>query len=143
MSTVAFLTLLYTNAGLQLIGASPYLPRQYKYNDVIPESHYRSLARRLDCDGDEAPMFDCLVSSDVLNITQVAFQVSNNHFYYDWGLVPVTDGVILQDVPSQQLLRRQVNGRRILVGVSLKELRTLFLPCYNPNAHDHALEQCE
>lgn len=35
-----------------------------------------------------------------------------------WAFLPAADGVFIQQLPSQQLLKKQVNGNRILVGVS-------------------------
>jgi hypothetical protein len=35
--------------------------------------------------------------------------------------LPVTDGVFIQDVPSQQLLEKKVNGENLLVGNNANE----------------------
>ena len=35
-----------------------------------------------------------------------------------WGFLPVTDGVFIQQLPSQQLLQKQLNGVSLLIGVS-------------------------
>lgn len=37
------------------------------------------------------------------------------------AFLPVTDGTLIQDLPSQQLLRKQVNGRNLLVGNNANE----------------------
>ena len=37
------------------------------------------------------------------------------------AFLPVTDGTFVQDLPSQQLLRKQVNGRNLLVGNNANE----------------------
>lgn len=38
-----------------------------------------------------------------------------------WGLLPVTDGYFVQQLPSQQLLQKKVNGQRLLVGNNASE----------------------
>ena len=41
--------------------------------------------------------------------------------YGTWAFLPVTDGTFVQDIPSQQLLRKQVNGRNLLIGNNADE----------------------
>ena len=38
-----------------------------------------------------------------------------------WGFLPVTDGYFVQQLPSQQLLQKKVNGQRLLVGNNANE----------------------
>lgn len=102
----------------QLVASSPYLSRQHAYNDRIPESHYRSVVNETGCVVSSRSAFECLVELDVVTLANIGNTVSGANIPYDWGFVPVTDGVILRDVPSRQLSLKQVNGRRILVGVS-------------------------
>lgn len=65
--------------------------------------------------------FDCLVKADVKDLCTAGFEIDNDPRYskYIWGFVPVTDGVLLEDLPSRQLKRKRVNGKRILSGVSV------------------------
>jgi hypothetical protein len=48
--------------------------------------------------------------------------VSAGGKYGQWAFLPVTDGKFLQKRPSEQLLAGQVNGLRILSGVSISLL---------------------
>lgn len=103
------------------IAASPFLPRQYAYNDQAPTQAYYSLASRAGCslgafgNGSET-LFDCLVSKDTATLRDAAIAVTNTGTYGTWAFLPVTDGVFLQNAPSEQLLEKRVNGRNVLVG---------------------------
>lgn len=103
------------------IAASPFLPRQYAYNDHAPTQAYYSLASRAGCplgafgNGSET-LFDCLVSKDTATLRDAAIAVTNSGTYGTWAFLPVTDGVFLQNAPSKQLLEKRVNGRNVLVG---------------------------
>lgn len=44
--------------------------------------------------------------------------ISGSGRFGTWGFLPVTDGTYVQQLPSQQLLKKQVNGVNALVGVS-------------------------
>lgn len=43
--------------------------------------------------------------------------ISGSGRFGTWGFLPVTDGTYVQQLPSQQLLKKQVNGVNALVGV--------------------------
>jgi hypothetical protein len=43
----------------------------------------------------------------------------SNNCHYIRAFIPVTDGDYVTDAPSKLLSRRQVNGLRVLVGVSI------------------------
>ncbi|TIA58074.1 carboxylesterase type B [Aureobasidium pullulans] len=114
------------------IAASPFLPRQYVYNDQAPTESYYSLASQAGCplgafgNGSET-LFDCLVSKDTATVRDAAIAVTNTGTYGTWAFLPVTDGVFLQNAPSEQLLEKRVNGRNVLVGNNANE-GPLFTP---------------
>jgi len=110
------------------IVASPYLPTQYDYNDWVPSQAYYSFATYAGCApttgagaNNTTPIFECLVGKDVETITNASATVSQLTFYGTWAFLPVTDGVFVQDLPSRQLGRGQVNGLRILSGNNANE----------------------
>ena len=116
----------------QTIAASPYLPQQYGYADWIPTQSYFALAQKVGCftgepygDALGATIFECLVGKDTLILQQVSAIVSGSALFADWSFLPVTDGLFLQQLPSQQLLKQQVNGRRIMTGVKLLHLSSV------------------
>ena len=112
---------LFSNA----IAASPFLPQQYGYKDFIPSQSYYAFASAAGCFGPPAPpfsnsdnsIFACLVNKDTAALQYASASVSGSSRYGTWAFLPVTDGVFVQQLPSQQLLKRQVNGKSILVGV--------------------------
>jgi carboxylesterase type B len=99
------------------IAASPYLPRQYAYDDLPPTQTYHEFADRAGCRIDRAsqPLFDCLVSKDTATLQNASVAVTAIKPYGTWAFLPVTDGVFIQREPSSQLLKGRVNGRSLLV----------------------------
>lgn len=109
------------------IAASPFLPQQYGYKDTVPSQSYYAFASAAGCFGPPAlpqnnfnnSIFACLVSKDTATLQNASASVSGSSRYATWAFLPVTDGLFIQQLPSQQLLKNQVNGNSILVGVSL------------------------
>ncbi len=107
----------------QAIAASPYLPMQYGYADFVPSQSYYAFAQAAGCFDDRAfgnastTIFQCLVGKDTMILQNASSFVSASGTYGTWGFLPVTDGAFIQQLPSQQLLKKQVNGVRILSGV--------------------------
>lgn len=120
---------LFTNA----IAASPYLPMQYGYKDWVPSQSYYAFAAEAGCLQTTAygsspnTIFECLVAQNTTTLQNASFNVSESGTYGTWGFLPVTDGVFIQDLPSQQLLEKRVNGRNLLVGNNANE-GPLFTP---------------
>lgn len=110
----------------QVIAASPYLPMQYGYADFVPSQSYYAFASAVGCFGPPAlpqsntsgSIFQCLVGKDTETLQNASATISGSSRHGTWAFLPVTDHVFIQQLPSQQLLKKQVNGNRILVGVS-------------------------
>lgn len=100
------------------IAASPYLPRQYAYDDRRPTQAYHAFADHAGCriDGASQLLFDCLVSKDTAALQKASAAVTAAMPYGAWAFLPVTDRVFIQDEPSRQLLEGKLNGRSLLVG---------------------------
>lgn len=114
------------------IAASPYLPKQYAYDDRVPTQAYYAFAERAGCPLDaygrsNETIFDCLVSADVATLQNASTEVSATAAYGTWAFLPVTDGDFVQDEPSSQLLKKRVNGRSSLIGNNANE-GPLFTP---------------
>ena len=111
-----------------IIAASPYLPQQFGYADFVPSQSYYAFASAVGCFGPPAlpqnnisnSIFQCLVSKDTETLQNASATISGSSRFGTWGFLPVTDGVFVQQLPSQQLLKKQVNGIRMLVGVSMR-----------------------
>lgn len=121
----SFLSLHTDRFEIQIIAASPYLPQQYNYNDFVPSQSYYAFASAAGCFGPpalaqndaSASIFQCLVNKDSEALQNASAVISASSRSGTWGFLPVTDGVFIQQLPSQQLLKKQVNGLRMLVGV--------------------------
>lgn len=116
-----------------VIAASPYLPLQFGYKDFEPSQSYYAFAAEAGCFNGSAygntnqNIFQCLLSKDSQTLQQANVKVSASSFFGTWSFLPVTDGTYVQDVPSQQLNARRVNGKHLLVGNNGAE-GGLFVP---------------
>lgn len=116
---------LFTNS----IAASPYLPMQYGYKDWIPSQSYYAFATAAGCPptlpyGREvtpATIFDCLVSRNSTTLMNASASISSSGETGTWAFLPVTDGELVPEVPSQALLKKRLNGRNLLVGNNADE----------------------
>jgi len=113
--------------------ASPYLPMQYGYKDWVPSQSYYAFADHAGCmdtnayGGSSRTIFDCLQAQNTTTLMNASALVSESGTFGTWGFLPVTDGVFIQQTPSQQLLEKKVNGRNMLSGNNAEE-GTLFTP---------------
>lgn len=62
-----------------------------------------------------------------MTVQKANSDVSISQTYGTWGFVPVTDGEVIQSLPSAQLNEKKVNGRNILVGNNANE-GSIFVP---------------
>ncbi|THX35267.1 carboxylesterase type B [Aureobasidium pullulans] len=133
LQTMAYGGTLGTSLFKNAIAASPYLPMQYGYKDWVPSQSYYAFAGLANCmpntpyGSSSRTIFECLVNQDTDTLQYASFNVSTTGTFGTWGFLPVTDGVFIQDVPSQQLLEKKVNGQNLLVGNNANE-GPLFVP---------------
>jgi carboxylesterase type B len=62
-----------------------------------------------------------LQSKDTAALQNASVAVTASGTFGTWAFLPVTDGVLVQSVPSSQLLEKRVNGRGLLVGNNANE----------------------
>lgn len=62
-------------------------------------------------------IFHCFLTKDTVTLQTASAVISESGRFGTWGFLPVTDGTYNQQLPSQQLLKKQVNGVNALVGV--------------------------
>ncbi|KAK0291095.1 hypothetical protein LTR35_001816 [Friedmanniomyces endolithicus] len=117
-----------TQLFINSIAASPYLPMQYGYKDWVPSQSYYAFATQAGCapttpylKNGSTPIFECLMSKDSATLINASATVSEEGSYGNWAFLPVTDGIIVQDLPSRQLGRGKVNGLNMLVGNNAAE----------------------
>jgi hypothetical protein len=124
---------------IQIVAASPYTPPVYEYDDAVPVGNYRAFVRLAGCGGSGggAAEFACLQAADTLVLQNASGTVSTTRGYFgSFAFQPVVDGSYIQMRPSQQLLLGQVNGKRILVGVSIPSSLLLFTHTRRPANSD-------
>ena len=95
---------------------------QYRYDDEVPTEYYRAFARRAGClAGDrkaDAQTFTCLMNADTNTLQNASGVVSASGAWGTFAFLPVIDGHFIRELPSKQLLEKQVSGKRVLSGVS-------------------------
>lgn len=118
------------------IVASPYIPTQYGYADWQPSQSYYAFATAAGCFNGypaqsprqkQSSILSCLRRKDSETLMQASFNISTGGQYGSYVFAPVTDGIFVTDLPSRQLLRKEVNGQRILSGNNANE-GPLFVP---------------
>ncbi|KAH8778148.1 Alpha/Beta hydrolase protein [Hyaloscypha sp. PMI_1271] len=102
------------------IAVSSYLSFQCGYKDWIPTQSYYTVATQAGCPanavytGRNSSSLQCLSQKDTKVLEAASFNVAASGIKGTWGFLPVTDGVLLQQLPNQQLLQKQVNGVNLL-----------------------------
>ncbi|KAH8841002.1 hypothetical protein MCOR27_002742 [Pyricularia oryzae] len=116
---------LFTN----LIPVSPYLPTQPRFDDKVIVERYKAFAKLAGCPVHGPASFDCLVAADTLTLQYASSNLTVGSLvpYLNWANIPVTDGEYLTAPASQLLLRKKLNGRRLLAGNNANE-GYLFVP---------------
>jgi carboxylesterase type B len=111
----------------QTFASSPYLPLQYGYKDWVPTQSYFAFAYQVGCapktayGNNSQTVFQCLQAKDTQTLIAASANVSASGIFGTWGFLPVTDGTLIQQRPSQQLLQKKVNGQRLLIGGNVNE----------------------
>jgi len=92
--------------------SSTFLPSQYKYNDQIPETIYNDTVSLTGCALAEDTL-KCLREVEVDKLQAANNRISSNTFFGSFILVPVVDGTLITDRPTQLLKERKVNGKAL------------------------------
>ncbi|KAK6066938.1 Vegetative incompatibility protein HET-E-1-like protein 7 [Seiridium cupressi] len=109
------------------MASSPYLPRQYNYNDDFPTHLYDQFVNMTGCQG-ELDKLSCLRGRDMDVLQRANIDVTNTGAYGTWSFAPVTDGSLIQYTPYTQLLEKKVvNGRNMWTSHNADE-SPLFVP---------------
>jgi hypothetical protein len=120
---------------------SPYLPQQRAYNDYQPSQAYYAFATHAGCPPTWAygnstqTIFKCLVSKDTHTLQAASAAVSSSGLYGTWAFTPVTDGTLIQSLPSVALSNTSLNGLNHLTSNTAEE-SFAFVPqtISNPDA---------
>lgn len=114
-----------------LIVASVYLAKQYRYNDQVPTQYYQAFAEAAGCthaSNTTTTVFNCLVGADTAVLQNASATVSESGEFGTFAFLPVTDGNFVRAAPSQQLLEKAVSGKRLLIGNNANEGAPLTSP---------------
>ncbi|CRL22538.1 Acetylcholinesterase, insect [Penicillium camemberti] len=121
-----------------VIVASPYTAALYRYDGEVPTNHYQRFAARAGCyhggNISEATVFDCLVNADTDILQYASANVSISGAWGTWAFQPVVDGDFIRELPSKQLLKKKVSGKRVLSGNNANEGVPLSSPFVNTTA---------
>ncbi|KAK0610973.1 carboxylesterase [Immersiella caudata] len=115
------------------ISSSPYYPTQPEFDGGMPTDYYLQFARRAGClEADEAvptdgSLFKCLEKTDTIALQNASAYTSYAAKASQWAFIPVTDGKLIREQPTEQLLAGKVNGERMLAGANANEGR-YFVP---------------
>lgn len=113
----------------QIISASPWVPRQYKYNDAVPTKAYDDFSSAAGC-AEAEDTLQCLRDSESAVLQNASAKVSEAGLFGTFAFLPVTDGTFVQKRPSQQLLSKVLKGKRILSGNMANEGVPLSPPTF-------------
>lgn len=91
--------------------------------DWQPSQAYYAFAAAVGCDikhaylaNNSLPIFDCLVDATSTALMNVSVAISQSGTYGAFAFLPVTDGMFIQERPSNQLSQGRVNGLNHLSG---------------------------
>jgi hypothetical protein len=89
----------------------------------MPTDYYLQFARRAGClDANataptDGSLFRCLERTDTLTLQNASAYTSYAAKASQWAFIPVTDGKLIREQPTEQLLAGKVNGELMLAGV--------------------------
>ncbi|KAF2016404.1 alpha/beta-hydrolase [Aaosphaeria arxii CBS 175.79] len=98
-----------------IISASPWLPHQYDYNDDVTEKIYDDFAGAAGCSAADDTL-RCLREAKSEVLQNASGKVSEAGPFGTFAFVPVTDSTFVQHRPTEQLISKNLRGRRILTG---------------------------
>ncbi|UQC87348.1 acetylcholinesterase [Colletotrichum lupini] len=102
------------------IAASPYLPFHYDYDATFPTARYQAFAEKAGCSS-SVDVLACLRGKDSMTLQLASANTTFEQPYGFWAFYPVTDGVYIKSLPTEQMKQKRVNGERLLVGHNANE----------------------
>ncbi|KAF4614264.1 hypothetical protein D9613_008001 [Agrocybe pediades] len=92
------------------ITSSTFLPSQYAYNDRIPELLYSEAVNQVNCSS-ATDTLECLREAEADVLEAVNTNINQSGFFGTFVFVPVVDGTLITDRPTQVLRRGRLNGK--------------------------------
>ncbi|KAF9445722.1 alpha/beta-hydrolase [Macrolepiota fuliginosa MF-IS2] len=121
--------------------SSTYLPPQYAFNDRIPEQRFSEVVQRTGCSS-AIDTLACLRQVDVDVFAQINIDLGGTSLFKIPGFVPVVDGILITERPTQLLRQGKVNGQALLsvtnafegaIFVDMSTADTVQIPSYLAN----------
>ncbi|KZP16256.1 alpha/beta-hydrolase [Athelia psychrophila] len=93
--------------------SSTFLPSQYPGDALIPAAIYKEVASRAGC-ANATNTFTCLVAVDAAKLDTLGNATVTDSFYGTFAFVPVIDGKLIVERPTQTLKKGRLNGHVLL-----------------------------
>ncbi|KAI9572480.1 Alpha/Beta hydrolase protein [Boletus coccyginus] len=100
--------------------SSTYLPPQYTYNERIPELLYSKVVSGAGCSS-SSDSLSCLRSASASALSDVNNQIEGNGFYGTATFVPVVDGTLIVERPTETLGKGKHNGEALYSVTNVNE----------------------
>ncbi|KAG6895967.1 hypothetical protein C0992_011221, partial [Termitomyces sp. T32_za158] len=95
------------------ITSSTFLPSQYAFDDIIPQTLYNEVVSQASCSS-ATDTLACLRASDPTTLQTINVNLSTNAFFGTFIFVPVVDGSFITQRPTQAMKEHKVNGEVLL-----------------------------
>ncbi|KAJ6585083.1 Alpha/Beta hydrolase protein [Mycena capillaripes] len=94
------------------ITSSTFLPSQYQYNAIVPQTLFNNVTTQAGCNGTTS--LDCLRAVDGATLADINLNVIVAGFQGTFTFVPVIDGTFITQSPTDALRDRKLNGDIVL-----------------------------
>ncbi|KAJ4480186.1 Alpha/Beta hydrolase protein [Lentinula aciculospora] len=102
------------------ITSSTFLPSQYPFDDVIPESLYTEVVSQSNC-ASASDTLACLRDADISVLRTVNSNIQGAIFFGTFAFVPVIDGSFITQRPTIALREGKINGHALLAVTNMNE----------------------
>ncbi|KAF7314363.1 Carboxylic ester hydrolase [Mycena kentingensis (nom. inval.)] len=99
--------------------SSPFLPQQYPYNHWVPQAIFDGVASQAGC-GNHTTL-DCLRAVDAATLETINLNTILQGFQGTSTFVPVVDGKLIQQSPTDAFLEKKTNGGSLLAMTNVEE----------------------
>jgi len=97
--------------------SSPSTSPLYPFDAPLPTGQYYSAFAKASGCGNASAVFDCLIRADTKALQTANVKIATDGILSSMSFLPVKDGVLIKELPSIQLTKKRVNGKRLFVGV--------------------------
>ncbi|KAG5350895.1 hypothetical protein C0989_008867 [Termitomyces sp. Mn162] len=95
------------------ITSSTFLPSQYAFDDIIPQTLYNEVVSQASC-ASAADTLACLRTVDTTTLQNINVNLSTSAFFGTFIFIPVVDGSFITQRPTLAMKEHKVNGEALL-----------------------------